>query len=105
MASVSTANITTSAGNAYVSTGNTAITWMTLCNYSTGNVETNVYVVPNGGTAGNNNIILSNLLITSNDTYQLYQAAEKIILSNGDSIQVSANANSAITTVATYTSI
>ena len=105
MASVSTANITTSVGNAYVSTGNTAITWMTFCNYSAGNVITNVYVVPSGGTAGNNNIILSNLLITTNDTYQLYQAAEKIILSNGDSIQVSANANSAITTVSTYTSI
>lgn len=105
MASVSTANITTSVANAYVSTGNTAITFFTLCNYSAGNATTNVYLVPSGGTAGNNNIILSNLLITSNDTYQMYQAAEKMLLSNGDSIQVSANANSAITTVATYTSI
>jgi hypothetical protein len=39
------------------------------------------------------------------DTYQLYAGAEKLLLNNGDSVQVNASANTAITTVTSYTSI
>ena len=99
------ANITTAGNVAYASSGNSAITYLTLCNYSTGNVLANVFVVPSSGTAGNTNIIIKNLLVTAGDTYQLYQAAEKLLLGNGDSVQVNCNANSSITTVTTYTTI
>lgn len=102
---ISTAQITTAGNIAYASIGNSAVTYMTLCNYTSGNVTANVYVVPNGETIGNTNIIIANLPLAGYDTYQLYQAAEKVLLGNGDTIQVSANANSAITTVVTYTSI
>jgi hypothetical protein len=99
------ANITTAGNVAYASSGNSAITFLSLCNYSAGNVTANVFVVPSSGSAGNTNVIIANLLVTAGDTYQLYQAAEKLLLGNGDSVQVNCNANSAITTVTTYTTI
>ena len=108
--SISTANITTVVGNAYVSSGNTAITFMSICNYSAANVAVNVYAVPSGQAAGNSNIILTGIELTAagnatGDTYQLYSGGEKLLLASGDSIQVRATANSAITTVTSYTSI
>ncbi len=98
-------NVTTSASAVYTSSGNTAITFLSLCNYSAGNVVANVFVVPNGGSAGNNNVIINNINITVGDTYQLYAGAEKLLLENGDTVQVNANTNNAITTVTSYTSI
>lgn len=98
-------NVTSSASAVYTSTGNTAITFLSLCNYSAGNVAANVFVVPNGGSPSNNNVIISNINITTGDTYQLYAGAEKLLLNNGDSVQVDANANNAITAVTSYTSI
>jgi hypothetical protein len=102
---IATANVTTAAGNAYVSSGNTAITFMTLCNYSAGNVIANVWVVPSGSTAGNLNSILSQIELAANDTYQLYAGGEKLLLGNGDSVQANANANNSISTVTSYTTI
>lgn len=98
-------NITTSASNAYVSTGNTAVTFLSITNYSAGNITANVFVVPSGDTAGNLNIILSQIEIATLDTYQLYSGGEKLLLSNGDSVQANANANNSITTVTSYTTI
>lgn len=95
----------TSAGNIiYPSIGNTAVTYLALCNYSASNVTANVYVVPNGETIANSNILVSSLNITGNDTYFLYIAAEKIILANGDSIQAQVSSNTVTSTVS-YTSI
>ena len=105
MTSVVTANVTTSVGLAYASTGNTAVTWLSICNYSAGAAAANVYIVPNGQTADNTNQILANLALEVGDTYQAYAAAEKIVLADGDSIQISANVNNALTTVVTYTGI
>ena len=98
-------NITTVASNAYVSTGNTSITFFSLTNYSASNVIANVFVVPSGNTAGNLNLVLSQIEIATLDTYQLYAGGEKLLLSNGDSIQANANANNSITTVTSFTTI
>jgi hypothetical protein len=105
-------NVTTTGNITFASIGNTAVTWMSICNYSSNTVSANVYVVPSGDTAGNNNIVLSQLILASGngggaggDTYQMYSAAEKLLLGNGDSIQVSSNANSAITVVTSYTTL
>jgi hypothetical protein len=98
-------NVTTTPASVYTSVGNTAITFLSLSNYTAGNVVANVFVVPSGNSAGNTNIILSTLNITVGDTYQLYAGAEKLLLANGDSVQVNASANNSITTVTSYTSI
>lgn len=102
---IAVGNVTSSAGNIYTSTGNTAITFLSFTNYSAGNVVANVWVVPSGDTAANTNIILSQLLITANDTYQLYAGSEKLLLGPGDAVQADANANNAITSVTSYTTI
>ena len=101
---INVANVTTAGNVIYPSVGNTAITYLALCNYSASNVTANIYVVPNGQTIANSNILVSSLNIQANDTYFLYIAAEKIILANGDSIQASVSANTVTSTVS-YTSI
>jgi hypothetical protein len=98
-------NVTTTAANIYVSSGDTAVTFLSLCNYSAGNVTANVYVVPAGDTAGNLTTVLSQIEIAANDTYQFYAASEKLVLSTNDSIQANANADNAITTVTSYTEV
>ena len=102
---IAVGNVTTAAGSIYTSSGNTAITFLSFTNYSAGNVIANVYVVPSGNSAGNSNTILSQLLITANDTYQLYAGSEKLLLGPGDTVQANANANNAITTVTSFTTI
>lgn len=101
---IATANITTVTGNVYVSTGNTAITSLTLCNWGPANVTANLYVVPNGSSASTQNIALSSLPLITGDTYQLYAAAEKILLGPGDAVQVDATANT-VSVITSYTSI
>lgn len=104
--SIVTANVTNStASNVYVSSGNTAVTYLSLTNITAGNVLANVYVVPSGGTAGNTNVTLLQIEISALDTYQLYAGNEKLLLDNGDSIQANSNAASSITTVCSYTSV
>ena len=104
--SIATANVTNStAANVYVSSGNTAVTYLSLTNITAGNVIANVYVVPAGDTAGNTNVTLLQIEIASLDTYQIYAGNEKLLLDNGDSIQANANAASSITTVCSYTTV
>lgn len=95
--------LTTTANTIYVSTGNSAITSLTLCNYSPGNVTANLYVVPNSELPDTTNIMLAAILITSGDTYQIYNAAEKLLLGPGDSICANASANTTITAITSYT--
>ena len=103
--SISVGNVTTAVANVYVSSGSTAITFMSLCNYSAGNVLANVYVVPSGSSAANANIVLASIELTALDTYQLYAGGEKLLLDTGDTVRVNANVNNAITTVVSYNSI
>ena len=102
---IATATVGTSPAAVYTSGGNTAVTFLSLCNYSASAVSINVYVVPLGFTAGTTNIVYSNLQLTANDTYQLYLGGEKLLLSTGDTIQVSAGTASSVTAVTSYTSI
>ena len=101
---IATYPITTVTGNAYVSVGNTAITSLTMCNWGVGNVTANLYVVPSASTADTTNIALSNITIPAGDTAQMYTFAEKILLSNNDSIQINVSANS-VTAITSYTSL
>ena len=96
--------LTTSGNTVYLSTGNTVVTWVSLCNYSSSNVNANVFVVPNGGTPTTTNIIAANVEIGAGDTFQLYMGNEKLVLSNGDTIQANVASNTAISTTVSYTS-
>jgi hypothetical protein len=85
----------------YTSSGSSAITTIHLCNYTASSVFANIFLVPNGGTPGNNNVIYSNVSITAYNTLIVY--AEKFILSNGD--QIDANCSAANSVTATVSSI
>ena len=99
---LATGNVTTTAAAVYTSSGNTAVTFLSICNYSAGNVTANVWAVPNGSSASNLNAVLSTIEIAANDTYQLYAGNEKLVLDNGDSVQANANVDNAVATVTSY---
>lgn len=101
--SITTANVTTTGGNIYTSSGNTVVTWLSLCNATAGNITANVHVLESGATANTQNKIVSEVLITVGDTYQIYTGNEKLLLDNAGAIYVIANANS-ISAVTSYTS-
>lgn len=97
-------NVTTAAANVYASSGNTVVTFLSLTNYSAGNVTANVFVVPLGNSAGNSTILFKNLDLTIGETYQIYAGNEKLILGNNDVIQANSSANNSVTTIVSYTS-
>jgi hypothetical protein len=101
---IQASNVTTAGTVVYTSSGNTVVTFLSICNYDpTTTVTANVYVVPSGQSVGNSYITISSLEIANLQTYQFYAANEKLILSNGDFIQIDATANT-VTTVTSYTS-
>jgi hypothetical protein len=101
---ISTANVTTAAGNVYVSSGNTVVTFLSLCNYSTSNVTANVWAVPSGNSVGNLTAVISNISIAAGDTYQIYAGNEKLVLSNSDSISANSSADNSVSAVTSFTS-
>ena len=99
---ITSSALITSAANIYVSTTavGDAVTTMYFCNRSASTTTFNLYLVPNGGTAGVNNIAYSNKLITAGDTYIIDW--EKLVLNPGDMIQADANtANAIVASVST----
>ena len=103
--SITTAAIGNTVSNVYVSGGNTAITWLTINNSTANTVTANVHAVPAGASANTQNLILTNIEMTGYETYQLYNAAEKLLLGNNDSIQAVANATGNLNIVTSYTTI
>jgi hypothetical protein len=103
--SITTVLVTNSVGNAYVSGGNTAITSLVINNYTANTVTANVYAVPAGASANSQNLILTNIEMTGFETYQLYGAAEKLLLGNNDSIQAVANSTGNLNIVTSYTTV
>ena len=101
---IQASNVTTSGNVVYTSSGNTVITFLSICNYDLATpVTANVYVVPSGQSVGNSYITVSNLVIANVDTYQYYAGNEKLILSNGDFIHIDCSANT-VTALTSYTS-
>jgi hypothetical protein len=103
--SITTVAIGNTVSNAYVSGGNTAITWLAINNYTANTVTANVHAVPAGAAANTQNLILTNIEMTGFETYQLYAAAEKLLLGNNDSIQAVANSTSNLNIVTSYTTV
>jgi hypothetical protein len=93
--------LTTTAANIYVSSGNTVITTIHLCNYTGSSVQANVYAVPSGSVANGATVIYGNVTISAYNTLIIYQ--EKFVLANGDAIAANASATTSVT--ATVSSI
>jgi hypothetical protein len=53
----------------------------------------------------NTNIIAKTLSIATLDSYQLYTGGEKLLLANGDTVQVTASAATGINAVVSFTAI
>jgi hypothetical protein len=83
----------------FQSTGQQVVSVMYICNTSDtiGNVSVNVYCInSNDSSAGSiDNTIYSKLEITQNDTYVI--STEKLVLDNGDEVEVEANVADVIT--------
>jgi len=102
---IQTTAVTNSATTVYTSTNNTAITYMELTNVSGGALTVDIHVIPSGDSLSNTNIIAKTLSIATLDSYQLYTGGEKLLLSNGDFIQVTASAATGINAVVSFTTI
>jgi hypothetical protein len=101
--SIISSNITSAGQTVYTSSGNSVITWASITNWRAANITANVHVVALGNSVSNINMIVSNVLITSGDTYQIYTGNEKLVLGNGDFMYIISNANAMASTVS-YTS-
>ena len=102
---IQTTTVTNSATTVYTSTNNTAITYMQLTNYSAGALTVDIHVIPSGDSLANQNLIAKTLSIAATDSYQLYTGGEKLLLANGDVVQVTASAATGINSVVSFTSI
>ena len=107
---INTANVTSSGTDVYTSSGNSAVTYASFCNYSAVAVSAEIHVVPDGDSVGNLNLVITGLELTAagnatGDTFQLYSGGEKLLLEDGDKIHVVGNVDNAITAVVSYTSI
>jgi hypothetical protein len=107
---IQTAYVTSAGNTVYTSTGNTAITWLTVTNFGGSDVNANLWVVPSGDSASNINLVLANIVIlsaantTGGDTYQIYSGGEKLLLGPGDVVIANASANT-LNAVVSYTTI
>jgi hypothetical protein len=100
--SIQSTALDTTVGNIFVASGTqgNVVSVAYFCNRNVAATSFSLYLVSSGQTAGANNIVYSNKTLTSGDTYIL--ELEKIILSNGDMLQASANtANAIVATVST----
>ena len=87
----------------YTSNGNTAITFMSLCNFTEFAQEVSIYIVPSGNTPGLDNIVIASLELTPKNTYEFYHGAEKLILADGDYIAVSSTDPGSVSVFVSYT--
>lgn len=98
-----TTSTITSPTSIYTSSGTNAVTTIVICN--TGTVDPadesadlaniNIYLVPYGDTAVVGNAVVWNLPVPAGET--VFFSEERIVLDNGDTIQVGADAANLIT--------
>tara|TARA_Y100000816_G_C25924703_1_gene482224 strand:+ start:426 stop:740 length:315 start_codon:yes stop_codon:yes gene_type:complete len=102
---IAVADVNNTMTTIYTSTNNTALTSITFTNTHSATVSIDIHIVPNGSTASNTNLIVKTLDIDTTDTYFLYSGSEKLLLSNGDTIQAIANTASSINSVISHVSV
>ena len=90
------ASVTTTASPIFVSSGNTAVSTIHLCNYSASAVQANIYLAPSTGNVANSTtVIYGNVTISAYDTLIIYQ--EKFLLGAGDTIYANVSAANSVT--------
>lgn len=88
--------LTTTPVAVYVSSGNSAVTTVHLCNYTGSSVQANVYLAPSTGNVANGTtVIYGNVTISAYNTLIIYQ--EKFVMSNGDTIWANVSALNSVT--------
>ena len=101
--------VDTTVKTVYTSVNDTVVTFFSITNTSGTAVNVDIYVVPSDindfSTIAESAIVLSNLEITSDDTYQFFVGGEKLILADGDQIQIRASESSAVNTCISYTEV
>lgn len=97
MAIRSTRLLDTNPTQVFLAAGQQAITVMYICNTTGGTISVNVNVINDDDSTGSgiDNRIYSDLQINGNDTYVL--STEKLILDDGNEIEVTADTADAIT--------
>lgn len=100
---ISNTVLSTITGAVYTSSNDSATTALYLCNVSGSTVTFNLYAVPNGESQGDQHTLYSFVSLEPNDTYVI--DTEKLIMSNGDTIQGNCSANTAVTVTVSYIGI
>ena len=100
--SIQTITIDATDTTTYFSTGQSAVTIMSLCNFSAINQVASIHIVPQGGTPDDTNIFVKDIHIVAGDTFILYQGGEKIILDDGDYISAIATNAAAVTAITSF---
>jgi hypothetical protein len=95
--------ITTGGSTLYTSVGTSAITAMYLMNNHSGTVVIQLHVVPDGDSIATANKIIKNLSIAAGDTYVI--DTERLILSNDDTIQATADTDSVVYSTISYVGV
>ena len=98
-------SIGSSIGNIYVSSGNTAVTFLSISNVTGNSQLLNIFVVPASTAKANTHTVVSNVAIASHDTFQFYDNNEKLLMESGAYIAAIGNNASALHAVISYTSI
>jgi len=103
---ISTVVVSNTDSTLFLSTGDSAVTFLSLCN-TVGStiIITGLYIIPNGGVKGDDNLLLKNIEIITDDTFILYHGGEKILLENGDSIVAVSNTFESATAITSYTAM
>lgn len=102
---IQTTNLNVTNTTTYVSSGETAVTLMTLCNHSAITQYVTVNIVPAGDLPSTNNIFIKDIEIVAGDTFVLYQGSEKIILDNNDFINATCGNAAAVTVITSYMAV
>lgn len=101
---LSSIDLTTTIANLHVATSNIAATVIYVANYSaTDDATFTVHLVANGSSASSTNVIYNDVLLSAGDTYVI--DSERLLLSTGDTIQISVNANSIASATLSYTTV
>ena len=82
--SITNTKINTALKSIYTSVGDNAVVVAYFCNTSEQSVDFSVHAVSSGNIATPDNLIYSNVNLTSNDTYVMDN--EKLILGDGESL-------------------
>lgn len=87
----------------YTSSGTSAITAMYLMNDHSGTVVVQLHAVADGDTAATANKIIKNLSIAAGDTYVI--DTERLVLSDGDTIQAVADTDAVVHSTISYVGV